>query len=122
MPVSTTVPDLFAQLRQHYRDSKPAALDALAEWEGVAASLTPAGTMRVWMTAHDGDTVETLQVHTDQLSVWAPGPRTVDASAATYVEFDGSRRDYAGMHVLGSSPTALVVADEHHVIVYRCAE
>jgi hypothetical protein len=121
MPMND-IPSLFAALRQLYQDSKPAALDALADWESATTSLTAHGTMRAWMTAHDSASVETLQIGIDPLSVWAPGPRTVNAAAATYVEFDGSRRDYAGMHVLGASPTVLAVGDNHHVIIYRLTE
>jgi len=118
----TDLPTLFTDLRQLYND-RPEVLDVLDDWETAAVTLSPSGTMRSWMTEHDGETVETLQLPLKPpLSAWAPGPRVISA-AATYVEFDDSRRYYAGMRVLGTSPSVLAVADEDKaVIIYRDAD
>lgn len=85
----------------------------------------PSGTMRDWMLAHHGQQVTTIQMSTRQYDGWAPTGRVVDAkSGATFVQFSGlayanpSTRYYAGMRVLRTSETALIVGDEMHVIAY----
>lgn len=96
-----------------------AALDA-------AHGLAKGGTMREWMTRHAGATVRTVQITVDASGrvrgLWCPGDRTVDSVRASYVTFDGSRRDYAGARVLGADADTLAVActwgDDEHVIVY----
>jgi hypothetical protein len=43
----------------------------------------------------------------------------VDAvSKASFVTLSGSRRDYAGMHAIGMTDTAFIVADDTHTIAY----
>lgn len=84
----------------------------------------PRGTMAAWFKARNGGAVDTLQVKRSG-APWLPGPRKVDASRASFVLLDGSRRDYAGTRVLGADDTTLVVhADPDgfdHVVVYRRA-
>ena len=63
---------------------------------------------RRWMESHDGAQVNTLQAGRHP---WAPGAREVDASRATYVKMDGSRRDYAGLRVISASESALFAFD-----------
>ncbi len=76
------------------------------------------GTMRDWFSARDGRQVETVQLGYGG-RVWAPGAREIDASRATYVSMDGSRRDYKGMTVVASSPAALLVESrDGQVILY----
>lgn len=65
--------------------------------------------MREWLTSHDGMRVHTIQGNVR--SVWAPMDRTVDASRATYVRLEGSRRDYAGMSVKHHTESVLVTVD-----------
>jgi hypothetical protein len=68
----------------------------------------PNGTMRAWMQAHEGGYVDTLQVGYKQRA-WNPGMRRVSVVRPSYVMLDESRRDYAGMVVVASSPNALIV-------------
>ncbi len=72
---------------------------------------TPRGTMRAWMTAHDGQYVETVQLPDDG-RFWIPGARRVDASRASSVSLDESSRDYRGCRVVGASDDALVIVTE----------
>ncbi len=88
-------------------------------WRQIAAGAEESGTMKAWMQKHDGDTVETFQYDQSLGKVWRPGPRAVDASTrSTYVALNGSRRDYAGMHHLGSNSDTLIVGDDMHIIIY----
>ena len=89
------------------------------------------GTVRAWMAERHGRRVDLLQVtaHADGrlTSGWAPGPRTVDASAAGRVELDGSRRDYAGCRVVAVDAARLVAVapwgdDAVQVMIYRDAD
>ena len=77
--------------------------------------------MKAWMKDHHGKRVHTQQ--RDKLTgrVWTPGPRTVDASRATYVTLGGSRRDYRGMKVVEKTADRLTVEDEAHRITYTAA-
>lgn len=77
--------------------------------------------MKEWMKAHHGKAVHTCQRDKRTGLTWTPGPRTVDASRATYVTLNGSRRDYAGMKVLEKTATRLTVADDWHHITYTTA-
>ena len=92
----------------------------------MALDAGPTGTARAWLKARHGKRVDTLQGGQDEhgalTSAWFPGARTVDASAATFVTFDGSRRDYAGMVALGATPDALVVATGGQVVAYVVTE
>lgn len=76
--------------------------------------------MRKWFEAHDGQTVFTAQMDRTRpdAPLWYPGPREVDASKATYVTMNGSRRDYKGMKVVEATETTLVVRDDWHEIAY----
>ena len=74
--------------------------------------------MKAWMQQHHGKRVHTQQQDKLTGGVWVPGPRTVDASRATYVTLGGSRRDYRGMKVLQKTANRLTVADETHHITY----
>lgn len=119
-------------------DTKRTAFDALtarckggrpldvAQAARAALTAGPHGTARKWLQAHHGARVDTLQASHDERgalkSAWYPGARTVDASRATFVAFDGSRRDYAGVVVLGSTADALVVATDDEVIAYVVTE
>jgi hypothetical protein len=104
----------------------PAAHPAHAERLGaiLAASSgsAPVGTLRDWMRAHDGAQVLTLQVGTDGRGAWAPGPRTVDASRASFVMLDGSRRDYAGCRVIATGPHGITVDAGAQVMAYALAD
>jgi hypothetical protein len=80
------------------------------------------GTMRDWFRAHHTNLVETLQL--GRFGVWRPGVRRVDASRASFVCMDDSRRDYAGLRVVRLSDEALLVANDDdggEVILYAVA-
>jgi len=86
------------------------------------ALATPAhGTMRAWMEANNGRTVHTVQVPREHGRLWVPVNRPIDAGKAGKVYLGDSARDYAGMRVIGVTDSALVVADEFHVIAYVLA-
>ena len=53
--------------------------------------------LRTWLQNHDVVDTFQLTVHDDGTphQLWAPGPREVDTSRATFASFDGSRRSYA---------------------------
>jgi len=88
-----------------------------------AAPTTASGTLRKWMTAHDGVTVDTLQFRTwcghDTLAVWAPTDRTIDASRAGSVRFNGSTLDYRGVRVIGADDVSIVTLSDEFLTVYR---
>lgn len=88
-----------------------------------AAPTTPVGTLRKWMTAHDGATVDTLQFRTwcghDTLAAWAPTDRTIDASRAGSVRFNGSTLDYRGVRVIGADDVSIVTLSDEFLTVYR---
>lgn len=75
-------------------------------------------TLKTWMTERNGQTVSTLQTDKRTGRTWQPGARMVDATRATYVTLDGSRRDYAGLRVQHSTAHTLTVSDNWHVITY----
>ena len=77
--------------------------------------------MKAWMESHHGERVYTHQRDKRTGTIWEPGPRTVDATRATYVTLDGSRRDYAGMKVIEKTTGQLIVADDWHHITYTTA-
>lgn len=114
--------DAFHALARRCTGGRP--LD-VADAAKVALDAGPTGTARAWFKAHDGARVDTLQAGHDEhgalTSAWFPGARTVDASRSTYVTFDGSRRDYAGTVVLGSTPDALILATGGQVVTYVVA-
>ncbi len=88
-----------------------------------AAPTTPVGTLRKWMTAHDGASVDTLQFRTwcghDTLAAWAPTDRTIDASRAGSVRFNGSTLDYRGVRVIGADDVSIVTLSDEFLTVYR---
>lgn len=76
------------------------------------------GTMRKWMRAHNGRQVTTIQVSNENGVSWCPTGRTIDATKASSVQFSGSYREYARMHVIAATDQVLIVADEWHTIAY----
>lgn len=95
------------------RTAQLIATELLAAIDGTAR-----GTMKAWMQARNGLYVQTLQVDNRTSVMWAPGARIVHSRPSTYVQLDGSRRDYAGMRVIAVTATALIVADDWHTIAY----
>lgn len=90
--------------------------------------------LRTWLTAHDGETIATMQARVDVMSqevrqIWEPGDRRIEAkgSYANFWEIDDpqahsfSRREYAGVYVLYSDSEQLVAYSPsfHQVILYR---
>lgn len=92
-------------------------------WERVISSddlSTTPMSMKNFVENHD--MLETLQVKFDDtgkiIELWAPGPREVDASHASYVKLDGSRRDYAGVvHMAHNDETWIGYDSEFDVMV-----
>ena len=82
--------------------------------------------LRTWLNSHD--VVDTFQLTVDKdgtpYKLWAPGPREVDTSHATFASFDGSRRSYAKLqHIAhGSDAYATYEPDFKCVIIYATAE
>lgn len=83
-------------------------------WREVLSSLIDydgSGTisLKSWMQANEGaNGVTTLQATfsgDEVVKLWGPGIRAVDASHATYVLLNGSRRDYAGMKCIKATST-----------------
>lgn len=87
------------------------------------APTVASGTARKWFSAHDGQTIDTLQFRRsgDRLFPWAPIDRTIDASRSTYVTFSGSMMSYAGNRVIGADDVSLVLQDDESefLTVYR---
>lgn len=77
--------------------------------------------MKAWMQHHHGKRVHTQQRDERTGRVWEPGPRAVDATRATYVTLNGSRRDYRGMKVIEKTADRLTVTDGRHHITYTTA-
>ena len=77
--------------------------------------------MNAWMESHHGKRVYTQQRSAITGDLWEPGPRTVDATRATYVTLNGSRRDYQGMKIVEKTTDQLIVADRAHYIIYTRA-
>ena len=81
--------------------------------------------LKTWLQNHDVVDTFQLTVHDDGTphKLWAPGPREVDSSHATYARFDGSRRSYAKLqHIAhGSEAYATYEPDFECVIIYATA-
>ena len=79
-------------------------LTALMDYDGAGVI-----SLKSWMVSNDSaNCVTTLQATVKDGMVtrlWGPGPRKVNASHATYVQLDGSRRDYAGMNCIKATAT-----------------
>ena len=81
--------------------------------------------LRTWLKGRV--VVDTFQLTVDEdgtpRQLWAPGPRKVDTSHATFASFDGSRRSYAGLqHIAhGSGSFATYDPDSKDVIIYAAA-
>lgn len=73
------------------------------------------------MQQHHGKRVYTQQRNVITGDLWEPGPRAVDATRATYVMLNGSRRDYQGMKIVEKTEDQLIVADRAHYIIYTRA-
>ena len=81
--------------------------------------------LKTWLQSHDVVDTFQLTVHGDgtPYRLWAPGPRKVDTSRATFARFDGSRRSYAKLqHIAhGSEAYATYDPDSGCVIIYATA-
>ena len=81
--------------------------------------------LKTWLQSHD--VVDTFQLTVDKdgtpQKLWAPGPREVDISHATFARFDGSRRSYAKLqHIAhGSMAFATYDPDANCVLIYATA-
>lgn len=78
------------------------------------------GTMRMWFDAHQGQEIETLQVHSDG-RVWAPAARVVELVRPTFVVIDGSRRYYHEGQVITQTPDLLIITTQYAVCAYLSA-
>ena len=81
--------------------------------------------LKTWLQNHDVVDTFQLTVHDDgtPYKLWAPGPREVDSSHATFASFGGSRRDYAKLkHIAhGSEAYATYDPDFKCVLIYTTA-
>ena len=81
--------------------------------------------LRTWLQSHDSVDTFQLTVYEDgtPYKLWAPGPREVDTSHATFASFDGSRRSYAGLQhtAHGSGAYAAYEPDFQCVLIYAAA-
>ena len=81
--------------------------------------------LSTWLQSHDVVDTFQLTVYDDgtPYKLWAPGPREVDTSHATFASFDGSRRSYAKLqHIAhGSEAYATYEPDFECVIIYATA-
>lgn len=112
-PVAHYATKRLTQIRDNFISSDDWK-DALSH----AAEYPCQGSAKRWLQAHNGKSVDTLQlsVYLDGAelaggvagSLWAPIGRTVDASRATYATLDGSRRDYSDLSVIHESENILV--------------
>lgn len=66
-------------------------------------------TMREWFQENHLKKVHTIQCEGGRY--WKPLFRVVDATRATYVTLDGSRRDYAGWRVEVATSRTLLVSN-----------
>lgn len=113
----TAVDTMFDTLAATYPGN--AERTEISRWHQIAARAEEPGTMKAWMHDRAGQTVETFQYDARHATVWCPGPRIIDVSSrSTCVALNGSRRDYAGMHHLGSNSDTLIVGDDMHIIIY----
>ena len=102
----SSVADAISDAIDHCTDKRPMAL-------------------RTWLQSHD--VVDTFQLTVREdgtpYQLWAPGPREVDASRATFASFDGSRRSFAKLqHIAhGSEAYATYDPDVKCVIIYAAA-
>lgn len=103
-------------------EAHPAHAERLGAILDAASGDAPVGTMRAWMTAHNGARVLTVQVDTDGRNAWAPGARVIDASHAGSVRLDGSRRDYAGCRVIATGPSGITIDAGAQVVAYALAD
>ena len=82
--------------------------------------------LKTWLQRQDVVYTFQLTVHEDgtPYKLWAPGPRKVDTSRATFASFDGSRRSYAKLqHIAhGSEAYATYDPDSKCVIIYATAQ
>lgn len=80
--------------------------------------------LRRWMTSREPKFVDTLQVVFNSVgkakSAWWPGRRKVDATATSFVELGGSRRDYRGVRCLAAIENECWVGfdDEGVLLIY----
>ena len=81
--------------------------------------------LKTWLQSHDVVDTFQLTVYDDgtPYKLWAPGPRGVDTSHATFASFDGSRRSYAKLqHIAhGSEAYATYEPDFKCVLIYATA-
>lgn len=104
-----TLSTLANVIERNY-DKLPSALTS------AMAEPAKSGTMRGWFESKHGQAVSTIQI--SESGGWAPMARTVDASRATYVTLDGSRRDYAAMVVIHADSDVLIVDGKRETIAY----
>lgn len=112
LPEVTLLRDVIAAFPTS--EARATALDLI---DSLPTGITGARSLKAWMQANDGRTVQTVQVQWG--TPWVPGPRVVDAgSRATYVLLGGSRRDYAGVRVVASDERSIVVSGGDAIIAF----
>lgn len=89
--------------------------EAADNWLSVMRTAVPSGrqSMKSWLS-EQSEQVATLQLSIRDgrvTSVWTPGYRTV-TTGATFADFDGSRRDFAGVEAIGADADTWVGYDK----------
>ena len=96
-------------------DLRAEAIDKFAETVVAGAR----GSMKAWMESHAGQCVTTVQAG---WRPWMVTDREVFTPRSSYVNFgtsDGSRRDYKGCKVVGSTSTTLLInTDDGQEVLY----
>lgn len=83
-----------------------------------APRVAPKGTMRAWMEAHNGLSVDTVQLTNETGNCWTPIDRKIEATRAGKVLLNDSARDYKGMRVLSATDSVLIVENDTQTIAY----
>ena len=104
--------------------------DAISDAIDICTDKRPMA-LKTWLQSHNVVDTFQLTVYDDgtPYRLWAPGPRGVDTSHATFASFDGSRRSYAklqhiahGSDVHGSEAYATYDPDSKCVIIYATVQ
>ena len=113
--------NIYRFMQDHQGDS---VADAISDAIDNCTDTRPMA-LRTWLQSHDAVYTFQLTVHKDgtPYKLWAPGPREVDTSHATFASFDGSRRSYAKLqHIAhGSKAYATYEPDFQCVLIYAAA-
>ena len=121
MTTTMDLANIYSYMQRHRGSS---VADAISDAIDNCTDKRPMA-LKTWLQSHDMVNTFQLTVREDgtPYKLWAPGPREVDASRATFARFDGSRRSYAKLqHIAhGSEAYATYDPDSGCVIIYATA-